>query len=170
MSRLISKKIEKMIYIIRGEKVMLDSDLAELYGVATKVLNQAVKRNPKRFPTSFMFQLDKDEMEDLRSQFVTFRDSTKGRKYRPYVFTEHGVAMLSAVLKSKTAVEVSILIVKTFVKIREYLTTNIKLEEKIKNLEQDSNNLFKIVFERLDNLEVQTPALPRKRRKIGIKK
>lgn len=123
--------IQNLIYEIRGCKVMLDSDLAKLYEVETKVLNQSVKRNIKRFPSHFMFQLTKEEWQILRSQFVTFRDDI--RKYPPYVFTEQGVAMLSSVLKSEKAIQINIQIMDTFVKIRQYaLQTsqkNIEIEE-----------------------------------------
>ncbi len=123
--------IQNLIYDIRGCKVMLDSDLAKLYGVETKVLNQAVKRNIKRFPSHFMFKLTKEEWQILRSQIVTLNDNI--RKYTPYVFTEQGVAMLSSVLKSEKAIQINIQIMDTFVKIRQYaLQTsqkNIEIEE-----------------------------------------
>lgn len=123
--------IQNLIYDIRGCKVMLDSDLAKLYGVETKVLNQAVKRNIKRFPSHFMFKLTKEEWQILRSQIVTLNDNI--RKYTPYVFTEQGVAMLSSVLKSEKAIQINIQIMDTFVRIRQYaLQTsqkNIEIEE-----------------------------------------
>lgn len=106
--------IEKMIYIIRDQKVMLDSDLAELYQVDTKVLNQAVKRNLTRFPQDFMFQLTSEECDFLRSQFVTSKIGRGGRRYMPYVFTENGVAMLSSVLNSEKAILINVSIMRIF--------------------------------------------------------
>lgn len=128
--------IERRIYIIRGQKVMLDSDLAELYQVLTKNLNLAVRRNPGRFPEDFMFQLTIQESENLRLQIATSSSGYGGRRYLPYVFTEHGVAMLSAALSSDRAVEMSILIVRAFVKLRELLATHKALAEKIEKLER----------------------------------
>src|SRR5580692_1223204 len=116
--------IERQIHVIRGYRVMLDSDLAELYQVPTKVLNQAVRRNFDRFPSDFMFQLNEEELEGLRSQIVTSKVGRGGRRYTPYAFTEHGVAMLSSVLSSKRAVALNILIIRAFVRLREYLATH----------------------------------------------
>lgn len=116
--QIITNNIEPKIYTIRGIKVMLDSDLAFLYGVPTKVLNQAVKRNSMRFPEEFMFRLTRDEWLDLRSQFVTFK--TDIRKYPPYVFTEHGVTMLSSVLNSPRAIQINIQIIKAFIALRRF--------------------------------------------------
>ena len=117
---------------------------------------------------SFIFQLSKDEFESLRSQIVTFKESTRRRKYSPYVFTEHGVAMLSAILSSEKAFEVSIRIVEEFIKLRTLLKSDESLSNRIEKLEKGSNNMFRIVFERLDNLEADLPILPNKRRKIGL--
>jgi hypothetical protein len=128
--------IERKIYVIRGHKVMLDSDLAKLYQVSTKVLNQAVRRNIDRFPGDFMFQLTAQEDESLRSQIVTSNTGRGGRRSPPYVFTEHGVAMLSSVLKSKRAVQLNILIVRAFVRLREYLSTHKKLARKLEDIER----------------------------------
>ncbi|MFZ2975532.1 MAG: ORF6N domain-containing protein [Candidatus Moraniibacteriota bacterium] len=169
------ERIVGKIYLIRGEKVMFDRDLAELYEVETKALNRAVKRNIKRFPADFMFQLDKNESEifsryhsgtlkedaNLKSQIVTSRDDKnlryqigtsrsqivtlkKGQniKYRPYVFTEQGVAMLSAVLKSERAIEVSIQIVRVFIKMKKLLTTHKELREKIEKMEKSNKENF----------------------------
>src|SRR5947209_16317642 len=113
--------VERRIYLIHGQRVMLDADLAELYQVETRALIQAVKRNPERFPKDFMFQLTKEEAESLRSQIVISNVGRGGRRYLPYAFTEHGVAMLSSVLNSDRAVQMSILIVRAFVKLREVL-------------------------------------------------
>ncbi len=127
------EEIQKRIYTIRNVQVMLDEDLAVLYGVETKVLNQAVKRNQERFPPEFMFQLTKEDMENLRSQFVT--SSWGGRRYLPYAFTEQGVAMLSAVLKSETAVKVSIQIMNAFVTMRRFLLSHAQIFQRLDNLE-----------------------------------
>jgi len=170
MSIPLAVKIEKIIYIIRGEKVMLDSDLADLYGVETKYLNRQVKRNVLRFPQEFIFKLSKDEVLNLRCQFVTFKESTKGRKYLPFVFTEYGIAMLAGVLNSEQAIRVNIAIIKTFIKLRKYLSQDESLTDKVEQLEKGNDKLFRIVFERLDTLESDLPILPLKRKKIGVKK
>lgn len=136
------ERIENKIFLIRGQKVMLDRDLAELYGVPTKRLNEQVRRNLKRFPEDFMFQLTKDEVNSLifhsgnsRSQFATLKRG-QNIKYFPYAFTEHGVAMLSAVLNSEQAVKVSILIIKTFVRLRQILASHKELARKVEELER----------------------------------
>lgn len=128
------ERIENKIYLIRGQKVMLDRDLAELYGVETFVLNQAVKRNIERFPDDFIFQLDEDEFKNLRSQIVM--SSWGGRRYPPYVFTEQGVAMLSSVLRSKRAIQMNIAIMRAFVKLRQMLSSNKELAGKFSELER----------------------------------
>jgi len=127
--------IERRIYIIRGQKVMIDNHLAGLYQVPTKALNQAVRRNADRFPEDFMFRLSEEEAENLRSQIVTSTSLHGGRRYQPYAFTEHGVAMLSSVLKSKRAVQMNILIIRAFVKMRELLASHKALAERIEQLE-----------------------------------
>ena len=137
--------IERKILLIRKRKVMVDSDLAELYRVPTKALVQSVKRNPKRFPLDFMWQLTKSESRRLRSQFVTSK-SRGGRRYLPYVFTEQGVAMLSSVLNSDRAIEVNVQIMRTFMKLRELLLTHRDLEKKIQNLEKQYDEKFAVVF------------------------
>lgn len=126
--------IERKILLIRSDKVMLDRDLAELYGVRTKAFNQAVKRNPERFPPDFMFQLTREEAQMLRSQFVTA--SRRNIRYRPYAFTEQGVAMLSSVLRSQRAVQVNIVIMRAFVKLRGILATHKDLMAKLDALEK----------------------------------
>jgi len=163
------KIIEKMIYIIRGKKVMLDSDLAKLYEVNTRTLNQAVKRNIKRFPSDFMFQLSKMEYTDLMSQIVT-SSSHGGRRKLPLVFTENGVAMLSGILNSDRAISVNIAIMRTFTKLREFLASDEALSERLHKLEKGTDKMFRIVFEQLDTLESEIPLLPKKRKKIGLKK
>jgi hypothetical protein len=128
-------RIAQSIYLLRKQKVILDFDLALLYGVATKALNQAVKRNAARFPEDFMFQLSAEETHSLRSQFVTLKRG-EHLKYRPYAFTEQGVAMLSSVLNSQRAVQVNIAIMRAFVKLRETLETNRELARKFAELEK----------------------------------
>jgi hypothetical protein len=139
-----SEIIVSKIYIFRNKKVMLDKDLAKLYGVSTKVFNQAVKRNIKRFPEDFMFQLNKSELENLRSQIVT--SSWGGLRYKPYVFTEQGVAMLASVLNSDRAINVNIQIIRTFVKIRELLATNEVLQRKMIEMEKKYDGKIKEIF------------------------
>src|SRR3989339_479095 len=130
--------VERKIYLIRGHKVMLDSDLAELYEVKTKALMQAVKRNLGRFPLDFMFQLNNQEVMTLRSQFVTSKSGKGGRRYTPYVFTEQGVAMLSSVLNSERAVHVNIAIMRAFVQMRKFLQSNDALAKKLNGLEKET--------------------------------
>jgi hypothetical protein len=171
------------ILLVRGKKVMLDKDLAQLYGTPSKVLNQAVKRNLTRFPGDFMFQLTKEEVESLRSQFVTLneqveneQDRTKrGRhlKYLPYAFTQEGVAMLSSVLNSERAIQVNIAIMRAFVKLREFLLTHKELAQKIEELERKYDRKFLVVFEAIKKLLEPVPdPLPPQPRKppIGFSK
>lgn len=155
--------IEKKIYFLRKKKVMLDSDLAELYGVQTKVLNQAIKRNFDRFPDDFMFQLTKDEYILLRSQIVTLKQGRgQHRKYLPFVFTEQGVAMLSSVLNSKRAIYVNIQIMRTFVKLRELLASHKELADRLSELEQKYDTQFKMVFEAIYQLMTPSEKLNKK--------
>lgn len=128
--------IQNKIYTLRGLQVMLDRDLAELYGVETKVFNQAVKRNIERFPLDFMFQLTKEELENWRSQFVTSNKEKMGLRRAPYAFTEQGVSMLSAILKSSIAVDISVKIIRTFVNMRKFIANNALLFQKIDTIEQ----------------------------------
>jgi phage regulator Rha-like protein len=156
MSNLIQQEtIESKILIIRGKRIMLDRDLAYLYGVETKVLNQAVKRNIKRFPEDFMFQLSKDEFQNWRSQFVTSKSDRMGLRRRPYAFTQEGVAMLSSVLNSERAIQVNIQIIRAFVKLREMILTNEELRHKIEKIERtvgEHDRQFKVVFEAIKQL------------------
>ena len=140
-----SKKIEKAILLVRSEKVLLDRDLARLYGVSTSVLNKAVTRNIDRFPPDFMFQLSKNEFSDLKFHFGT--SSWGGTRKLPRAFTEQGVAMLSSVLRSKRAVQVNIEIMRTFVKLRQMLATHKDLERKLTALETKYDKHFKVVFD-----------------------
>lgn len=163
LSPLSPETIAQRIYLIRGFKVMLDRQLAELYDVPTSALNQAVKRNWERFPNDFMFQLTEMEMESLRSQFVILDSSGRGRysKYLPYAFTEQGVAMLSAVLKSPTAVRMNIEIMRVFVKLREMIVSNTELSRKLSELEKKYDAQFKTVFDAIRH--ILTPPVPPKR-------
>ncbi len=163
------QKILNRIYIVRGEKIMLDKDLAELYGVQTKVFNQSVKRNVERFPRDFMFQLSLKEWENLRSQSVTSKRG--GTRYLPMVFTEHGVAMLSSVLNSKLAIEANIKIIRVFTNMREYALTHkdilvqlSKLEKEVKGNSNDIEQIFEILKEL-----IAKEAKPKPRKKIGFK-
>jgi hypothetical protein len=170
MTAVTSAKIEKIIHLVRGHKVMIDRDLAELYEIETKKFNQTVKRNVERFPKDFMFQLTTDEYEFLRSQIVTSKKEGRGGlRYLPYVFTEQGVAMLSSVLNSEKAVQVNISILRTYVKLRHVLAADETLVERLAELDKGTNKLFRIVFERLDNLEADIPLLSPVRKKIGLK-
>jgi ORF6N domain len=144
--------IEKKILLIRGRKVMLDRDLAELYGVETRVLNQAVKRNLKRFPDDFMFQLTQAEMAHWKSQIVISNRDNMGLRKAPYAFTENGVAMLSSVLNSERAVEVNIQIMRTFTRLREMLLTHKDLQKRIEDMESKYDHQFKIVFDAIKQL------------------
>lgn len=166
-------KIQYMIYEIRGQRVMLDSDLAKLYGVETKALNQAVKRNMKRFPSDFMFKCDSNELANLRSQFVTANHvnswNFKARS-NPLLFTENGIAMLSGILKSERAIEVNISIMRIFTRLRSFYLLETELRDEMKTLKSDTNKVFKIVFERLDSIEKNTPLISPNRKKIGLKK
>lgn len=161
-----SEEIEKAIYLIRGEKVMLDRDLALLYGVQTKILNKAVKRNFQRFPPDFMFQLTEDEAEALRFQIGTSNKGRGGRRYLPYVFTEQGVAMLSSVLNSERAIVVNIEIMRAFVKLRQLLASNTDLARRLDELESKFDKQFKIVFVAIRQLMAK-PAGDRK--EIGFR-
>ncbi len=158
-----SELIEKRIFYLRKRKVMLSTDLAELYGVTPKALIQAVKRNVERFPEDFMFQLIEDEFENLRSQFVTA--NWMMIRVPPYAFTEHGIAMLSSVLKSDKAIQMNIAIIRAFIALRELLASNKELAHKINELEKKYDLQFKDVFDAIK--KIMTPPISPKR-KIGI--
>jgi phage regulator Rha-like protein len=143
-------EIENRIYSIRGLKVMLDEDLAAIYGIETKRLNEQVKRNKERFPKDFMFQLIKTEFEDLKSQNAT--SSWGGRRTLPYAFTEHGTVMLASVLKSKKAVEANIQIVKAFVKLREIIASNKELAKRLYEMESKYDKKFAEIFQAIREL------------------
>jgi phage regulator Rha-like protein len=159
-------RIEKAILLIHGQKVMLDADLAELYGVETKMLVRAVKRNINRFPTDFMFQLSKEEFDNLRFHFGT-SSYWGGRRYPPYAFTEQGVAMLSSVLRSQRAIQVNIEIMRAFIRLRKMLASHVELARKLDALEKKYDAQFKQVFEAIRRL--MAPPEPR-RRTIGFRK
>jgi phage regulator Rha-like protein len=170
------KKIKSMIFEIRGYQVMLDADLAKIYQVETKRLNETVKRNIDRFPPEFMFQLTEGEQESLRSQIATSKDGRGGRRYLPFAFTEHGVVMLSSVLNSKIATQINISVVRAFIEMRRYITKPVR--EKLENLEKvlmlhidDTNHNFakqaaiiNEIISSLNNLIEQPP----KAKKIGF--
>lgn len=158
------ERVEKRIFLIRGQKVMLDTDLAKLYGVPTKSLNLAVKRNLKRFPEDFLFQLTPEEFESLRFHFETSK-GRGGRRYLPHAFTEYGVSMLSSVLNSERAILVNIEIMRTFGRLRHLLNTHKDLARKLVELEQKYDSQFKDVFDAIRRL--MTPP-PTSRRKIGF--
>jgi hypothetical protein len=162
--------IESRIVVLRGQRVMLDSDLAKLYRVQVKALNQAVRRNADRFPSDFMFRLSSQEVESLRSQSVTLKPgartgSRRGRhaKYPPHAFTEQGVAMLSSVLKSKAAVSVNIEIMRAFVRLRDMIGHHRELALRLDVLESKYDRQFKVVFDAIRELMAPAPATPRRR-------
>lgn len=164
-SLIVPQVIEKRILLIRGHKVMLSVHLAQLYGVETRVLNQAVKRNSQRFPEDFMFQLTEAEAKQLVSQNVIPHQKFFGGTL-PYAFTEQGVAMLSSVLKSKRAVQVNIEIMRAFVRLRELLSTHKDLARKLEELEKRYDEQFAVVFRAIR--ELMTPPEPPPKRRIGF--
>lgn len=161
--------IKSKIFEIRGQKVMLDVDLAEMYEVETKVFNQAVKRNPLRFPVDFMFTLTQKEFQALRSQIVTSKRG--GTRYLPNAFTEQGVAMLSSILNSEKAIDVNIAIIRTFVLVKQSVPDYKDLSENLKKLERKSNKNFKEIFTALDYLitKKQEESTLKNRQRIGFK-
>ena len=160
-----AEAVERKIFLIRGQKVMLDSDLAELYGVTTKRLNEQVRRNADRFPNDFMFRLSTDEFESLRSHFATSSSKHGGRRYLPYSFTEHGALMAASVLDTPRAVEVSLYVVRAFVKLRELIASHKDLARKLDELEKKYDGQFQVVFEAIRQLM----AIEEKpKRKIGF--
>jgi hypothetical protein len=169
MNKVTIPGIEKLIFIIRNQKVMLDSDLAELYKVETSALTRQVRRNLNRFPNDFMFELTQEEFDEI-STLVGNSGSYGGRRYLPMVFTESGVAMLSSILTSERAALVNISIMRTFIKLRSFLAMESSLTDRVDKIEQGANRLFKVVFERLDSVEDQVnPKLQPNRKKISLK-
>jgi hypothetical protein len=161
------ERIERAILLIRDQKVMLDTDLAELYGVAVKVFNQAVRRNRERFPDDFMFQLTDAEWEALRSQIVTSKSGRGGRRYLPYAFTEHGALMAATVLNSPVAIQVSIQVVRSFVHLRQLMVNHAELARKLDALEKKYDAQFKVVFDAIRKLMAPPPEP--KRGRIGFR-
>ena len=155
------ERITNKIYLVRGQKVMLDRDLAELYDVETKILKRAVKRNIDRFPNDFMFQLSKKEFEDWRCQFGTSNGDKMGLRYAPMAFTEQGVAMLSSVLNSQRAIQVNIQIIRAFTRLRQMLSSHKDVKKKIEAMEEKYDQQFQLVFEAIKQL-LETDAKPRK--------
>ena len=169
---MLTSNIQTKIYEIRGQKVMLDFDLAELYGVETKVLNQTVKRNFDRFPVDFMFQITRDEYNSLRSQFVTLETGRgKYAKYLPYAFTEQGVSMLSSVLNSSKAIQINIQIIRAFVFMRQYALSHKDLTAKLHELESKYDRQFKDVYEAINFLlqKDNQQTVQKQRKQIGYK-
>ncbi|MBK5722289.1 ORF6N domain-containing protein [Dysgonomonas sp. Marseille-P4677] len=160
--------IQNRIYEIRGYRVILDFDLAELYQVETKVLKQSVRRNLKRFPSDFMFELSQEEWLNLRSQIVT--SSWGGARYQPFAFTEQGVAMLSSVLRSETAIEINISIMRVFVKIREFSSVYIELNQKLETFMIETNLQFNDIYQALTELASQKEEENKPRKRIGYVK
>jgi hypothetical protein len=162
-----TERITRAILLIRGHKVMLDVDLAALYGVTTAALVQAVKRNAERFPADFMFQLTAAETARLRSQTVTSKPAHGGRRTEPYAFTEQGVAMLSSVLRSPRAIQVNVELMRAFVRLRQLLESHAELAKKLNALEKKYDAKFKVVFEAIRELMAPPPS---SRRKIGFRR
>ena len=171
------EQIESQIFLIRGQKVMLDADLAELYGVPIKRLNEQVRRNSERFPEDFMFQLTTEEFANLKSEFETSSLRSQiatsnnpagrgGRRHLPYAFTEHGAIMAASVLNSPRAVEASVQVVRAFVQLRQMLASNAELSRKLVAMEKKYDIKFKAVFDAIH--ELMTPLAPKKKRLIGF--
>lgn len=162
MAKLVSmREVSHLIVIIRQQRIMLDSDLAKLYGVTTKALNQAVKRNQKRFPEAFMFQLTPMEIESLRSQFVTSK-TRGGRRYLPYAFTEHGAIMAANILNSDRAISMSVEVVRAFIRLRQLTLSVEELATKVDALEKKHEGKFKVIFEAVRQL-MEPPEPPKRR-------
>jgi hypothetical protein len=168
------ERIERQILVVRGQRVMLDADLASVYGVATKALVRAMKRNADRFPSDFVFQLSSDEFEALRFQFGTSNTGRGGRRYAPYAFTEHGAVMLASVLNSPIAIQASIAVVRAFVRLRELLSTNEDFRRKLDEIENrlsDHDEKLGLAFDAIRQLmdeSVEQAAAERQRLPIGF--
>ena len=163
-----TERIERQIYLIRGQKVMLDSDLAQMYGVTTKKLNQAMRRNIARFPEDFMFRLSAREADLLRSQIVTSKKGRGGRRYLPFVFTEHGTVMLASALNSPVAIQASILIVRAFVRLREILSSHREFARRLDELEQRVEIHGGSILAMLEKFRRLTAQLEKPPRRIGF--
>ncbi len=164
----LTKRLESNILLVRGLRVILDSDLAELYGVELKKMNQQVKRNAARFPDDFVIQLSAEEAANLRSQIVTSSSSHGGRRYLPYAFTEHGAIMAASVLNSERAVKMSIFVVRAFVRMREALANNQKIMSKLSELEQRVDNHDANIQELIEAIRELMEPLPATGRRIGF--
>jgi hypothetical protein len=166
------ERIQQKIYEVRGQKVMLDFDLAELYETETKYLKRAVKSNIKRFPPDFMFEISKEEWEPLRCSFSTLNNQGRGKhlKYMPFAFTEQGVAMLSGILNSDKAIDVNIAIMRAFIALKQFALTNTELNNKLKELENTYNKQFKDVYEAINYLlqKDKQETTQKERKKLGI--
>jgi ORF6N domain len=163
---ILSERIANSIYLIRGERVMLDRDLAALYGVETKVLKQAVRRNINRFPEDFMFVLNQVEFRNWRSQFVTSKADRQGLRHPPMAFTEHGIVMLSSVLNSERAIDVNIEITRAFVKLRKIVASHADLSRRLDELEKTYDQRFRVVFNAIRTLISPSRV---KRKQIGFR-
>jgi phage regulator Rha-like protein len=166
IARIPVEQIESMILFVRGEKVILDSDLAVLYGVSTTRLNEQINRNKRRFPGDFVFRLTKEEWDSLMSQFAISKTGRGGRQKLPYVFTEHGALMAANVLRSERAVEVSVQVVRAFVKLRQLLASNAELAKKLEELEKKYDHQFRVVFDAIRQLMTLPPS---KTKPIGFR-
>jgi hypothetical protein len=162
-----ANRLETQIRMMRGESIILDQDLAELYGVSVKQLNQAVKRNLDRFPADFMFQLAREEWDVLRSQIVTSRSGHGGRRYPPYAFTEHGAVMAATVLNSERAVAMCVLVVRAFVRLRRVLGAHAELARKLSELEKKYDHQFQVVFQAIREI-LEQPSKDVPRHRIGF--
>jgi len=165
---ILAKRVTSKILILRNQKVILDTDLAELYGVPVKHLNQQVKRNGHRFPSDFLFTVTKAESESLRSQFVTSNPGRGGRRYLPHAFTEHGAIMAATVLNSKRAIEMSIFVVRAFVQMRQTLVVNHKVVSKLSELEARLDNHDDEIHDLVDAIRELMAPLPANNRRIGF--
>jgi len=152
--------IKSKIFFMRGKKVMIDRDLALLYGVETRTLNQAVKRNTRRFPDDFMFKMTKEETKNWISQFVISNKEKMGLRKRPLAFTEHGILMLSSVLNSSRAIRVNLQIMRIFIKLREMLANHVELKQRIEDMEKKYDRQFKVIFEAIKQL-LEPPSKPK---------
>jgi len=174
-TRIPDEVIMNKIYLIRGKKVMLDRDLAEIYRIGTKVLKQAVRRNKKRFPEDFMFEMSSDEIKNWRSQIVTSNSDKMGLRYPPFCFTEHGVVMLSSILNSDFAIQINIQIVRIFTRMRDIISSNkdilTKLESMQNQLDQHGNQ-FLVIFKYLEKMETDKQVMEeqKNRKRIGFKR
>lgn len=162
-----AERIERSIYVFRGQRVMLDSDLAMLYGVTTARLNEQVRRNQSRFPSDFAFRLRRDEFNHLISHFATSKPRRGGRRTLPLVFTEHGILMLSSVLRSSRAIQVNIQIMRTFVRLRQMVASHDELLRRIESLEKQYDEQFRIIFDAIRQLVEPPPT--KQRGQIGFK-